>query len=113
MTALTITQAIVPTQEILTRKLPYHEIANEMQVLIAIVSGRTPMRPSPDLNARYKDLWKICEICWANEPQERPSAEEIYAVSVQIYSGTAFQWHSLEDQRHERASFDFRTIKSP
>ena len=37
------------------------EKANEVHVMMAIVSGELPARPE---NAGIDELWSICERCW-------------------------------------------------
>ncbi|KAL5514298.1 hypothetical protein ACEPAG_2386 [Sanghuangporus baumii] len=51
---------------ILTRKVPYHYISNDVQVITAITKGLLPTTP-PDIHdwpIKKQILWKMCAFCW-------------------------------------------------
>ncbi|KLO17168.1 kinase-like protein [Schizopora paradoxa] len=65
--------------ELLTRKLPYHALVSDVQVIGAIMSGKLPNPPSPPVSAIEQNLWAVCKNCWLREPGLRPSASTIHS----------------------------------
>ncbi|KIK65091.1 hypothetical protein GYMLUDRAFT_159913, partial [Collybiopsis luxurians FD-317 M1] len=62
--------------EIITLKLPFHDQKTDYAVLACIVSGKRPARPE---NVWCTDvIWHLITRCWAQEPTDRPSAQEVY-----------------------------------
>jgi hypothetical protein len=61
-------------------KFPFHDIANDFQVMFAVQQGRRPSRPSHDLGrvrGLNDEMWNLIEACWTSEPSERLSASRI------------------------------------
>jgi hypothetical protein len=59
---------------------PFHDIANEYQVIVAIQGGNRPPHPLHDLSRTRglnNDVWHLIETCWTAEPSERPTATQI------------------------------------
>lgn len=49
-----------------------------VNVVISIVSGVRPARPSAETAPQLTDaLWTVLEACWAHEPTSRPRADDI------------------------------------
>ncbi|KAJ7318966.1 kinase-like domain-containing protein [Mycena albidolilacea] len=63
--------------EILTGKVPFHELRNDMAVMTRVAQGYRPPRPdscsSPDLDG----LWELMQKCWEEDAQTRPTASQI------------------------------------
>jgi len=73
--------------EIISGNLPFHEHA-DLAVFVKVLKGDRPTR-----RARFtNDLWKILESCWASEPNDRPSIEDVLQrlEAVSISSEAAF-----------------------
>ncbi|KIK53354.1 hypothetical protein GYMLUDRAFT_1026591, partial [Collybiopsis luxurians FD-317 M1] len=72
--------------EVLTQKLPFHDCKNDYTVLVQLMNGGRPPRPQnvwcPDV------IWDLVTRCWAQNVQDRPSANEIQAI-LQRVSGSA------------------------
>ena len=67
---------LTENQEILTGKVPYNKLTNDLQVVMAIISGRLPENPRwTDVESNR--LWRICERCWDKDPVGRPSTKDI------------------------------------
>lgn len=66
-------------QEILTGKLPYHQLLTEASVIKAILSDEKPVKPkrSESRDKDLNELWKRCITYWAKNPDERPTASEV------------------------------------
>ncbi|KAG8894155.1 hypothetical protein FRB99_001433, partial [Tulasnella sp. 403] len=64
--------------EVLSGKLPFHDL-NEGGVVLAVAAGkRPPQEPeSPESNESYEYLWKIAKQCWDPDPARRPSMKEV------------------------------------
>ncbi|KAF8508835.1 kinase-like domain-containing protein, partial [Gautieria morchelliformis] len=57
--------------EIVSGHVPYNEVTNEAAVIYRITQGDIPLRPrDPGIS---DDAWGICQKCWHNEPELRPS----------------------------------------
>ena len=50
------------------------EKANEVHVMMAIISGELPARPE---NAGIDELWSVCERCWQRNPADRPMMKTV------------------------------------
>ncbi|KAF5358870.1 hypothetical protein D9757_012304 [Collybiopsis confluens] len=62
--------------EIFTRKPPFSDRKNEIALLSHVMGGGRPDRPQDD---RYSDaLWDLTTLCWAQNVEERPSANQIH-----------------------------------
>ncbi|KAF5358882.1 hypothetical protein D9757_012305 [Collybiopsis confluens] len=62
--------------EIFTQKPPFSDRKNEIALLSYVMNGGRPDRPQDD---RYSDaLWGITTLCWAQNIEERPSADQIH-----------------------------------
>lgn len=65
-------------QELLTRKLPYHHLKSDAQVISAILMGRLPEPPPLQTNSPDQMLWNVCEKCWTKESEMRPTIHTVY-----------------------------------
>ncbi|KAJ7489297.1 kinase-like domain-containing protein [Mycena latifolia] len=64
--------------EILTGKVPFHELPNDMAVMFKIVEGKRPSRPiSCSGTTALDSLWDLLRHCWAENPGMRPRAPDI------------------------------------
>ncbi|KAJ7883532.1 kinase-like domain-containing protein [Mycena olivaceomarginata] len=65
------------TYEILTGKVPFYELRNDMAVMTRVAQGYRPPRPdscsSPDLDG----VWELMQKCWEEDVQTRPTASQI------------------------------------
>lgn len=68
-------------QETITGNLPYHDIAHELAVIMAIaIKKKLPERPDTHIPADSEHgdtLWSLLTECWLYEPGHRPSAAEV------------------------------------
>ncbi|KAF7982001.1 hypothetical protein HWV62_30845 [Athelia sp. TMB] len=63
--------------QILTGKLPYHNIINETMVALVLAQRQKPERPSGEgCEALTEVYWNFIVSCWSNSPEDRCSAEE-------------------------------------
>ena len=62
--------------EIYTGYVPFHKIARDSTVMKKVLEGSRPPRPA-DKSLLSDDIWKVIEMCWNQEPQDRPSAESV------------------------------------
>lgn len=83
--------------EVLSGRAPFMPLA----VYIAtqkVLDGERPERPEWAEGQRFKDeLWEMLSLCWATEPQRRPSVEAVLELLGRI-SGT---WTPLPPQAAE------------
>ncbi|EJD36726.1 kinase-like protein, partial [Auricularia subglabra TFB-10046 SS5] len=72
--------------EVLSGRVPFYELATDMQVILAVSRGDLPSRPP-----RIRDtLWKIMLRCWALVPSDRPSAGSLLQRLSDLKSDVAF-----------------------
>jgi hypothetical protein len=60
--------------------IPFHEMKNDFQVMTAVMRGTRPSRPSYDtclIRGLDDELWSLIELCWTQEPNNRPAAHQI------------------------------------
>ncbi|KAG8748809.1 hypothetical protein FRC11_011862, partial [Ceratobasidium sp. 423] len=64
--------------EVMTGKVPFHELQRDQAVYTAIViRNKTPERPERHIPVDSRDgdaLWSLLNKCWAYKPDDRPSA---------------------------------------
>ncbi|KAF8508158.1 kinase-like domain-containing protein, partial [Gautieria morchelliformis] len=61
--------------EIVSGHVPYNEVTNDAAVICRITQGHIPSRPRDPGIA--DDVWGICQKCWHNEPELRPSMQHV------------------------------------
>lgn len=69
--------------QILSGRLPYHNLRNDLQVIIELSKGIHPQRP-PD-SMIVDEYWEFIQECWADPPQERPSVSEVSQIVQYFY----------------------------
>ncbi|KAJ6551298.1 kinase-like domain-containing protein [Mycena capillaripes] len=65
--------------EIMTGKIPFHELPNDMAVILYIaVDGKRPSRPNSCSGTPALDsLWELVQNCWQESAEMRPTATQI------------------------------------
>ncbi|KLO11538.1 kinase-like protein [Schizopora paradoxa] len=64
--------------ELLTRKLPYHHLNSEGQIICAILTKNIPLPPQLDADsAEEEKLFDVCMECWTSDPRLRPAIHDI------------------------------------
>ncbi|KIM75199.1 hypothetical protein PILCRDRAFT_681820 [Piloderma croceum F 1598] len=66
--------------QVLSGKLPYHQLRRDSQVLIELYNGLHPPRP-PQLADEY---WALIRQCWVEDPSARPN---IKVLSERVHRG--------------------------
>ncbi|KAG9118998.1 hypothetical protein FRC07_006204 [Ceratobasidium sp. 392] len=73
---------VTSNQEIFTGELPYSNIKNDWEITMAVaIHKRLPDRPLeqiPTNDSQGDMLWTLLTKCWQHEPEERPTAEQVY-----------------------------------
>src|ERR1700683_4423239 len=58
----------------------YEKKGPDSVVLLSVLQGRRPVRPSHDLSTSRglgDEVWNIVVTCWAQDPTKRPTAEQV------------------------------------
>ncbi|KAJ7113534.1 hypothetical protein C8R44DRAFT_984739 [Mycena epipterygia] len=66
--------------EILTGKVPFHELPNDMAVILHVLKGKRLSQPSSSWGiseSTLDSLWELLEDCWKEMPDKRPTAAQI------------------------------------
>ncbi|KAF8150271.1 kinase-like domain-containing protein, partial [Mycena galopus ATCC 62051] len=67
--------------EILTGRVPFYELPNDMAVMFSVVAGEHPSGPPPvwtGLRTSMLDgLWELLQNCWDGQAENRPTAPQI------------------------------------
>ncbi|KAJ6466800.1 kinase-like domain-containing protein [Mycena sanguinolenta] len=64
--------------EILTGKVPFHELPNDMAVMMRVAGGYRPPRLASCSGTMALDgLWELIQKCWAGQVEMRPTTPEI------------------------------------
>ncbi|KAJ6530684.1 kinase-like domain-containing protein [Mycena capillaripes] len=72
--------------ELFTHEPPYNNIKHTTEVMIRSSKGEHPMRPT---NAKIitrgldENMWKFLCLCWATEPSQRPTIQQVLAMFPQ------------------------------
>ena len=62
--------------KVYTGHVPFHKIFRDGTVIKKVLEGSRPPRPA-DASLLSDEIWKVIEMCWNQEPQDRPSAESV------------------------------------
>jgi hypothetical protein len=66
--------------QIFSGNFSFHHIRNEFQLIRVVKQGGRPPRPTHNLchsRGLTDAMWNLMEDCWADHPQNRPSAAEV------------------------------------
>ncbi|KAL5525159.1 BCK1_4 [Sanghuangporus sanghuang] len=97
--------------EMLTKGYPYAHIKFEGQVLASIVNRKLPQLPEALHEERRKQLWKICTLCWAWDPSERPTMAEVKnEINRPLHLDTSRASGSLSQRDHTWAEGMFEEV---
>lgn len=64
------------TPQVLTGCVPFSHIKNDAKVVITVVEGGRPRRTQ--CSQITDDIWKVLEMCWNAEPEQRPSMDAVF-----------------------------------
>lgn len=72
--------------QILTGDKPFSTFRNETSIIMEVQNGQRPPRPDQTLVHRGLDdkLWEIVVRCWAQNPEDRPTASQIVRELVDL-----------------------------
>ncbi|KAF8174662.1 kinase-like domain-containing protein, partial [Mycena galopus ATCC 62051] len=66
---------------ILTGRVPFYELPNDMAVMFSVVAGECPSRPPPVwtglLAPMLDSLWELLQNCWDGQAENRPTAHQV------------------------------------
>lgn len=64
-----------------TGKIPFEEIRNDYILLIRIMEGLRPPRPTESAAPGLSNsMWEVMEKAWLADPRQRPSLSQISSV---------------------------------
>jgi len=66
--------------ELFSDHAPFYEQKADTAVLLSILQGMRPTRPSDELSKRRglgDEIWTIIVTCWVQDPTQRPTAEQV------------------------------------
>ncbi|KAJ3561049.1 hypothetical protein NP233_g10436 [Leucocoprinus birnbaumii] len=61
--------------EIFTGQTPFYEVSNKQAIVVRVMQGFTPTKPS--LDHLSNETWTIMEMCWSRDPEKRPTVGEV------------------------------------
>ncbi|KXN91158.1 Serine/threonine-protein kinase fray1 [Leucoagaricus sp. SymC.cos] len=98
--------------EILSRKLPYFQYPQNIQVIAALRREEFPVRP--DGGESGSDLiedviWELLKKCWALEPDARPSCQDI----LKRFQDLRPEYQPLKNSREVQTASEIRKRLSP
>ncbi|KAJ7075312.1 kinase-like domain-containing protein [Mycena crocata] len=95
--------------ELSTRTIPFSELRMDSAIIVPVLEGTRPSRPSSfSAAAAYDGLWDLIERCWMQQTELRPTASQI----VEILTGPHIQatatpssidWDETSTSRFRRA----------
>ncbi|CAE6489518.1 unnamed protein product [Rhizoctonia solani] len=68
------------TLEIVSGSIPYYRHKQDMNVMLKILQGPPKRKDYPkfdDYAYKPEELWSLLEECWAQEPEKRPTMDEV------------------------------------
>lgn len=73
--------------QVLSNRVPYHDISRVENVLFELFRRKLPRRP--DTHILTNEYWSFINNCWGVTPSSRPCAAELYASVVTLRDATA------------------------
>jgi hypothetical protein len=61
--------------EIYTAREPFCDIARDTMVILKVMQGGRPARPVEQTLS--DDLWTLIQLCWQQQPSDRPKIEDV------------------------------------
>ena len=109
-TQLDVTAVSYGISQLFSGEWPFHDIQKDFRVIGAVTQGNRPLRPLDDrcrVRGLNDEIWSIIETCWAQEPDQRPSADQIVGRLRSLISRT-------DDRPHDEVdpTFPCRTLYS-
>ena len=86
-------------QKIFTDDVPFHQLKHDGAIVIALLKGKRPIRPSPETaNATglSDPMWALMGECWRESPSERPTSTQIVETIALFPSAKADEFVSNE-----------------
>ncbi len=74
VTGLTIHLLLTSVTQMFSGTHPFSEFPNDSTVILKVMSGTRPGRPS---NLLSEQMWQLMQHCWLAEPTQRPTIEEV------------------------------------
>jgi len=72
-----------------TGKYPFHDIARDVTVILKVMIAERPTRPTADMGRMMSDeLWNLVEVCWKQDPAERPEMVDVVERMVQVLAAS-------------------------
>ena len=84
-------------QKIFTDNVPFHQLKHDGAIVIALLRGKRPTRPSPETSdaTGLSDLmWALMGRCWKESPSERPASTQIVETIASFPSAKAGEFSS-------------------
>lgn len=99
--------------DVLTGKPPYVTLAQEGAVTLAISQGKTPAREDyPELSPTHR-LWGVMEQCWDEDPERRPTVEEVQSQVPELAWLDGHDVALTRDYSSFSSSFEARSPPAP
>ena len=93
--------------ETISGKLSFHRHA-DMIVILKVLEGERPPR-----GARFtENLWKTLELCWASQPNDRPSIEDVLQRLEVISSSSEPPFPGAEEMEEDSDDYDSMSCSS-
>lgn len=71
--------------QIYSGKYPFYDILRDVTVIWKVTQGGRPQRPTNERDRTMSnELWDLVEMCWKQEPQERPQMGDVVDKMVQM-----------------------------
>jgi hypothetical protein len=68
------------SKQIFAGQIPFHETALDSAVILAVIEGKRPSRPTGELprtRGLDNNMWNLISQCWASKAVERITSAEI------------------------------------
>lgn len=94
----------------ITKDVPYAHLKQDVRVLLAIMNGELPSRPTAiDAEPSLSQLWDICTSCWETTPSIRiPIGQCVLLLEREIQVKQRSEWQtSLNQLEREDDSVPF------
>ncbi|KAF9007325.1 kinase-like protein, partial [Hymenopellis radicata] len=66
--------------ELYTGRAPFHDIVHETQIILGVIEGQRPDRPTYTDPILSDELWRLIQACWSEKFSDRPSTSDVVSI---------------------------------
>ncbi|KAF9034716.1 kinase-like protein [Hymenopellis radicata] len=70
--------------ELYTGRAPFHDIVHETQIILEVIEGQRPDRPTYTDPILSDALWQLVQACWSGKSSDRPATSDVVSILKEL-----------------------------